>query len=359
MPTPMVIDLSHHNTVTNLKATYNDGIRGVIHKATDGTHMIDEKLQARYSLAKEAAMLWGVYHFMRPGNVQAQITHFISTIKAQNVFDDNTLVCLDMERAGITLSDIMEFLEGVESLTRRSPVLYSGNNLKELGGADEMPSLKKYRLWIAQYNNTKPTLPKGYKKYWLWQYSESASVSGVVGTCDVNHFQGSVGDLTTQWSGKGGEVAVNDPEPSEGVESSVNKATTTTIEQSNGDTKAKQVVSETANVELKKETPSTFVKWITAIKIAVGAAITSLTAWCSGNDIATNLGNKAVDQIDKGFFATFGVVLIYALIGIAAGVLLMWIGSVFYDRAARRAAELNKQKVDTAAATDKNTVEFK
>ena len=43
--------------------------------------------------------------------------------------------------------------------------------------------------------DSEPTVPKGFKDWNFWQYTEDGSVSGVNGSVDQNHFQGSVGDL--------------------------------------------------------------------------------------------------------------------------------------------------------------------
>jgi len=196
-----VIDLSHHNTVaSDLAAAKADGVLGVIHKMSDGSGMVDPKVKARYSLAKDAGLLWGIYEFLRPGDVNKQAAFFMAKALEAGVLDDDTLIACDFERA-IPLIDVLHFLQTVERGTSRSPVLYSGNYLKDEGGAPACPPLVRYRLWMPQYGPT-AVLPKGYDSYWLWQWTDKGKVSGIGGNVDLNHFDGTDDELSAQWSGK-------------------------------------------------------------------------------------------------------------------------------------------------------------
>lgn len=111
-----------------------------------------------------------------------------------------------------------------------------------------------------------------------------------------------------------------------------------------------------------KESPSVFVKIMTAFKVGAGAIITGLTAWCSSNEVAQTVAQKgaerAVEGAGRSDLETLGLVLLYAAIGIGAGVFLIWIGSKFYEKSAQRANTLNQQKISAAADERQNTVEF-
>jgi lysozyme len=200
MPKAIVLDLSHHNTIPkDLTGAHDAGIQAIIHKATESAGYVDEKAKARKFLTQDAGMLWGVYHFLRPRSIERQADHFTSQ---KDLIDDDTLLVCDFEVAGISIQDVLTFMRRVEKTTGQQPVLYTGHTLKDMGGAT--PELAKYRLWIAQYNNTGPTLPKGYKNWWLWQYSDKGSVPGINGNVDVNTYQGP--DLKNDWVIKTGDV---------------------------------------------------------------------------------------------------------------------------------------------------------
>jgi lysozyme len=209
---PAFIDLSHHNSIpTSLKPAREAGIIGVVHKCTEGTSYTDDKADARFYLAKDAGMLWGLYHFIRPGNVEQQVNHFLAA--ASEISDENTLLALDWEDSGVSADDAVEFLQLVEQRTGRAPVLYSGHVLKEALDGSADPRLSQYRLWLCQYAD-EPDLPPGWEDgCWAWQYSDKGTVPGVNPPTDVNAYDGTEEELGEEWSGKPGEDI--EPEPAD------------------------------------------------------------------------------------------------------------------------------------------------
>jgi len=201
MRSPNVIDLSHHNTLSSLRGAKDAGVWGVIHKLTEGTGFRDSQAKHHIPLIREADLLVGLYHFIRPGNIDKQIDHFLAN--AIPYIDDYTLLCCDFEDAGVSLADVLHFLTIVEHRTYRSPVLYGGSVLKEAVKTDGVTAkrLTPYRFWLAQYGPT-AKLPKGFDKLWLWQYSETGKMAGIAGNVDLNYFAGTQDELEAQWSGK-------------------------------------------------------------------------------------------------------------------------------------------------------------
>ena len=201
MPTPRVIDLSHHNTVpSDFKATKAAGVVGIIHKCTEGTSVVDSKVQARRWLAKDAGLAWGLYHFLRPSSsMKQQADFFLKTAQSLDVIDGETLLVADHEDAGVSGQQLKEFLDYLEDATDRSPVVYSGHVLKDqLKGKGYKP---KRRLWLCQYTSGTPSLPEGVDRYWLWQYTDKGSIAGVNSPVDLNHFDGEVDAFLTSWTG--------------------------------------------------------------------------------------------------------------------------------------------------------------
>jgi lysozyme len=198
---PAFIDLSHHNVISeSLRPAKQSGILGVIHKVTEGTSFVDSKVDSRYHLAKDAGLLWGLYHFVSPGNAIRQAEFFVDTSVALKVIDDRTLLCLDYEGEGFNLDQVYEFLRHVEKMTGHEPLLYSGHVLKEALGGRPDPRLSPYRLWLAQYG-PEAVLPPGWTKYWGWQYTETGSCPGINPPVDLNAFDGTATELRDSWSG--------------------------------------------------------------------------------------------------------------------------------------------------------------
>jgi lysozyme len=199
---PLVTDLSHHNQVTNMKAVYDAGIRGIIHKATEGTYYKDATYKARRQWALDNGLLWGAYHFCHSGPVEAQVNYFLDYADP----DGTTLLALDFEentKGTMSLAQAKQFLQLVRDKTGQKPKLYGGSLLKEKLGKTADPFLASHRLWMPQYG-PKATLPVGWHTYWLWQYTGDGvgpaphGVKGITGNAiDLNAFGGK--DLKQEW----------------------------------------------------------------------------------------------------------------------------------------------------------------
>lgn len=200
--TPLVTDLSHHNSITDIKAVYDAGIRGVIHKATEGTYYKDPTYKARRQWALDNGLLWGAYHFAADTDVEKQVDYFLDYADP----DGLTLLALDYEensRTGnMSIAQAKQFLQLVRDKTGQKPKLYGGSLLKAGLGKKADPFLASHRLWIPQYG-PKATLPPGWSKYWLWQYTDGNvgptphRVPGITGLVDLNTFGGT--DLYSEW----------------------------------------------------------------------------------------------------------------------------------------------------------------
>jgi lysozyme len=166
---PTLVDLSHHNVVSNFAKAKGAGIRAVIHKATQGTKYVDPSYLGRRKSAAENSLMWGAYHFADDRDASTQVEHFLEIAQPEA----DTLLALDWEPNGnhtMTLDEAKEFLRLVHEKTGQKPVLYSGNLLKECLKGKADPFLCGHRLWLAQYG-PKAVLPPGWKSYWLWQYT--------------------------------------------------------------------------------------------------------------------------------------------------------------------------------------------
>lgn len=199
MPTLKVIDISHHNGINSFAAIKAAGIVGVIHKATQGLHMVDQKYAPRRQAALDAGLLWGSYHFATGDDVDLQVKHFFDTAEP----DENTLMALDHEpNQGneLDLDGAQAFLESARDQLGRKLVLYSGNLIKEQLGADDNEFFGSHRLWLAQYGPV-PRPQASWDKAWLWQYSEHGTVSGATGAINLNSYAGTDEALKAEWAG--------------------------------------------------------------------------------------------------------------------------------------------------------------
>lgn len=199
---PIVVDLSHYSSVRDWHAVKAAGIRGVINKATEGPGMVDSTFAIRRGPVAAAGLLYGCYHFLRPGDVQAQVKHFLDTVGNT----DGLLLALDHEDVKVPLANAKAFLTGVQAATGRLPILYSGFLIKQQLGQTVDPFLSTVKLWLSHYN-ANPTWPKTWKAPWLHQFTgdgvgpQPHSVNGIDGNqLDINSYAGSADQLAAEWA---------------------------------------------------------------------------------------------------------------------------------------------------------------
>ena len=90
---PTVIDIFHKDAVRSFARVRQSGIRGVIHKATEGRTVPNPAYARRRLKARDAGLRWSTYHFMRPGDPVVRANYFIDKAK----LDPRTLVAIDHE----------------------------------------------------------------------------------------------------------------------------------------------------------------------------------------------------------------------------------------------------------------------
>jgi len=197
--TDPVVDLSHWNEGVDFAKLKAAGVTGVIHKCTESTGYVDPTYMKRRGQAEAAGLLWGAYHFLRPVDAYKQARWFV-----QNVGNHNgVLLAADHEDTSVTLNDLKEFLGIVEEMTGQKAVVYSGHVIKaQVTGHDDF--LARHRLWLAQYTQGEPSWPTAtWPEWWLWQYTDQGSVSGVSGNVDCNRYINAADDelLALEWCG--------------------------------------------------------------------------------------------------------------------------------------------------------------
>ena len=152
-----VVDLSHWDEVDSFEDAMDDGVVGIIHKATESNNYFDPTYNQRKRDALAAGLLWGAYHFLRPGNMKDQAQYFVS-----KVGKDLDLYAADHEDEGVSLDELKTFLREVKRLTGKSPIIYSGHVLKEQLGDRRDSELSQYRLC---WRNTHQVRQAGQKRH--------------------------------------------------------------------------------------------------------------------------------------------------------------------------------------------------
>jgi lysozyme len=199
-----VIDLSHHNTVSNWTTVRNAGVVAIIHKATEGRDYRDKEYPVRKQKAKAAGLLWGSYHFSSSANPLLQVENYLSYAQPE----DDEVICLDYEpsSSGVNMSydQMVEFVELVHQHLGRYPVIYGGHLLREATKGITQSVLQQCPLWYARYANSPFGVPTLWQSWTLWQYTDGnvgpdpQKVNGI-GNCDRDTFNGTEQQLRQAW----------------------------------------------------------------------------------------------------------------------------------------------------------------
>jgi GH25 family lysozyme M1 (1,4-beta-N-acetylmuramidase) len=201
---PRIIDISHYNEVQigGFTAAAKFGIWGLIHKATEGNGGKDAFYPVRRNPAIITPLLWGAYHFLRPGSVKAQWDVFLSYAKP----DNSTLLAIDYEVGGLHLDMATEFAQAIEGRTGCGAVLYGPRALLvDTLGVPINAFWKGRRIWLAEYASSYH-LPASWPAPWAWQFTgdgngpQPHTIQGIAGWCDVNHYAGTQAQLKTEWA---------------------------------------------------------------------------------------------------------------------------------------------------------------
>jgi GH25 family lysozyme M1 (1,4-beta-N-acetylmuramidase) len=123
------VDLPHWDEdPIDFDAAAADGCLGAIFKVTENDDYVDPTYKSRRQAAGKAGLLTGGYHFLRPGNMERQVSWFLSNA----AFDDLDRVCIDHEDEGVSLDDLKAFAQALrdQGVTNRI-ALYSGFLIKE------------------------------------------------------------------------------------------------------------------------------------------------------------------------------------------------------------------------------------
>lgn len=207
----VVIDLYHGDTLNDsgFHDIVGSGILGVIHKATQGTALVDQQYDNRKPRALSVGLLWGSYHFGTGDDGAAQAKFYLDTAQPQA----SELICLDFEdnsHSQMTLSIAETFVQTVKSETNRYPVLYTGQSFIQEQLGSKKPNqtvLSNCPIWVARYSTQPPQLPPAFTNFAMWQYTDGTdgpgphTVPGVLNPLDRDKFNGSPDELKAFWVG--------------------------------------------------------------------------------------------------------------------------------------------------------------
>jgi len=190
------IDVSEFQGAINWSAVKAAGKQFAFIRVSDGTYQ-DPKFATNWAGAKAAGILRGAYQFFRASDDPITIAdQFLA--KIGTLGDGDLPPVLDVEvtdgQSAATIRTRMEqWLAHVEQKTGRVPFIYvSPGFWPNLGSPNE----SHYRLWVANWGVSCPSLPAGGWSTWqMWQKADNGTVGGISGAVDLDEFNGSLAQL--------------------------------------------------------------------------------------------------------------------------------------------------------------------
>lgn len=170
-------------------------------RLTCGDYYIDPMAMIDWTEAGKAGFLRTIYHVVAPNRpAEAQIEYLFKYLDVLNIEPELPIV-LDCElhrgQTPYTITSItLKHFWAIKERTGVMPLMYTNAN-----HANNwlLPSMlwKDVQLWVANYTLAgEPYLPKHWKEWLFWQYSDKGKVNGIPSkSVDLDYFNGSVLEL--------------------------------------------------------------------------------------------------------------------------------------------------------------------
>lgn len=195
------IDVSRYEEIESWSKIKGSGYLFAAMRATVGDYYTDPTLSKYWDGSGAVGIVRTAYHVIAPERpVLAQMDRFA---KAVVQFKRELPWVLDVELdRGQTNANIINrtkaCLQYMEDMSGRRPLFYTNWNFINSHFTPVPSWVSDYDLWVANYTiKPDPLLPVGWKKWKIWQYSESGIVPGVANESktDLDLFNGTLQEL--------------------------------------------------------------------------------------------------------------------------------------------------------------------
>jgi lysozyme len=197
-PVVQGIDVSTYQGVVAWPDVKAAGISFAFARISDGATVLDGQFGANWRGMKSAGIVRGAYQYFRAGeDPEAEAAVVVTALRtAGGLLDGDLPVVMDVETAdGQTNATVRgrmaKWLDAVSMATGRTPTIYTNPVTSSVIGA----GFGAAALWVAHWGVTCPTVPSGWARWALWQYSDMAMVPGIRGPVDLDEFDGTPADL--------------------------------------------------------------------------------------------------------------------------------------------------------------------
>ena len=189
-------DISHYEKNIDWDVVAKQNLGCLVLKCSQGVSLPDVTYAGFDKKCDDIGLIHGAYHYFQkgaPGLPQAE--NFL-----RNIGDSNPdFIAIDWEDKSGTpgphdRDQGLIFLSRVQAAVKKYALIYGGPYFLQdlrLNSSDVV----KNPLWISHYTEHSPLIPSPFLDWKMWQYAEDGIIPGI-GHCDVNLYNGSVGDIS-------------------------------------------------------------------------------------------------------------------------------------------------------------------
>jgi len=203
------VDVSHWEGRINWQAAA-PAIGFAYYKCTDGIKLVDDQFANNQRGCSEVGLAHAPYHYFQPSlDPLAQADHFIDV--AGKRYHRYILDVEAPEHVMNVTQKLKAFLERVENLTSRRPIIYTSAGYWNEFIHPKPAWVKEYELIVAHYTNQRtPLLPSGWDTWRIWQFSDYWYFPGCERNADGDWFNGTLEECR-EWFGNAVECTLPEP----------------------------------------------------------------------------------------------------------------------------------------------------
>lgn len=192
-----VIDVSRYQGTIDFVKVKNSGVDGVIFRAgvgkySNGALQEDSRFVEYITACNRIDLPAGMYYFSQAVSEADARKEADFLIERAKKYETKLPLVFDLENEGriVNVSKEQNTKNAIAFCVRvkeagYNPVVYSFKNFLETRIDQKAIKNAGYDRWIAHY--TSYPHPEYESEYVMWQYTSSGSVSGIVGSVDINH----------------------------------------------------------------------------------------------------------------------------------------------------------------------------
>lgn len=183
------LDVSHYDETIDFAKVKAAGYEFCWAKCTEGTGNRDPRYLANRAKAEAAGMLFGAYHFFRPGlDPIKQAEWFLANAHLMKG-DFQPMFDWEVHQGPGDVAKAKQWLDHVERAIGKKPIIYGPPYM--LNDFKLPPEFAQYALCVAHYGTTEPLIPAPWKVWSFHQYTDKGDVPGIpAANEDLDRFNG-------------------------------------------------------------------------------------------------------------------------------------------------------------------------